>query len=514
MNERSRTRNSVHNAVVAMIFFVLTLLLQFVSRKVFLNYLGTEILGLNTTLNNILQFLNLAELGIGAAVGFTLYKPLADKDITTINEVVTLQGLLYRRIATAILIGSAVISAFFPLIFKKMELPLWYAYASFGALLLNALIGYYVNYKQIVLASAQLDYKIQVATVPWTLAKLLLQIAAMYWLPYPFESWVLLEVIFAICSAYSLHRVTLRTFPKLKKTAHSFGELKEKYREMFTKIRQIFFHRIGGFVMTQMSTIIIYAYISLSTVALYGNYMIVGTGIIRLCMAVFNSMSAGVGNMVAEGNAGKIRKVFDELLSLRLTFVGIIMYVLMLCIQPFISVWIGAEYLFEYSTVGLILGTLFISLTRSVVDQFISAYGLFSDVWAPVAETCINIGLSLLLGWKFGLNGIISGVLVSMVLIVGIWKPYYLFSRAFKASVWNYWREWGKNMAATLCSGGAAYYVTGSFLKINPYEGWVELVGFAMIQCVAFVIFVIPFLIIFRTGFNLFVARIMRRSDA
>lgn len=514
MNGRSRTRNSVHNAVVAVVFFVLTLLLQFVSRKVFLNYLGTEILGLNTTLTNILQFLNLAELGIGAAVGFTLYKPLANKDITTINEIVTLQGMLYRRIATAILIGSAIISAFFPLIFKKMELPLWYAYASFGVLLLSALIGYYVNYRQIVLASAQLDYKIQMATVPWTLTKLVAQIAAMYWLPYPFESWVTLEAVFAICAAYSLHRATRRTFPELKPAALSFGELKEKYREMFTKIRQLFFHRIGGFVMTQFSTIIIYAYISLSTVALYGNYMIIWTGIIRLCMAVFNSMSAGVGNMVAEGDAGHIRKVFDELLSLRFAFVGMIMYVLVLCIQPFISVWIGPEYLFGFCTVALILATMFISLTRNVVDQFISAFGLFSDIWAPVAETCINIGLSLILGWLYGLNGIISGALVSMVLIVGIWKPYYLFNRAFKVSVWNYWRELGKNIAAVVCSGAAAYYVTRIFLTTDPYCGWGELVVYAAVQSVAFTVFAIPFLFIFRTGFTYFVARIRRRLTA
>ena len=512
MNQTSRTTKSIHNTVVAMAFFVLMLLLQFVSRKVFLNYLGTEVLGLNTTLTNLLQFLNLAELGIGAAVGFSLYKPLANQSYAIINEIVTFHGMLYRRIASYILIGGVVISAFFPLIFKKMNLPLWYAYASFGVLLVSALIGYYVNYRQIVLSSAQMDYKIQVATVPWTLTKLVAQIAAMYCLPWPYESWIVLELVFTLISAYSLHRATRNAFPELQSTGHTFAELKEKYRELLVKIRQLFFHRIGGFVMTQFSSIVIYAYISLTTVALYGNYMLVGTGLIRLCNAMFNSMSAGVGNLVAEGDQRHIREVFYELLSLRFAFVGMLLYVMLLCFQPFISLWIGPEYLFGYSTVVLIVATLFISLTRNVVDQFINAYGLFGDIWAPVVEASLNVGLSVLFGWLFGLNGILFGVFVSLVVVVAMWKPFYLFSRAFKLGVWHYWSEWIRNSAALACAGVASYYLLGSFLRLNPYQGWSELVLFALVQGVAFALFAAAFLLMFRTGFCLFVNRLTGRQ--
>lgn len=513
MNQTSRTTKSIHNTVVAMAFFVLTLLLQFVSRKVFLDYLGTEILGLNTTLTNLLQFLNLAELGVGAAVGFSLYKPLANESYSVINEIVTFHGMLYRRIATYIFVGGLVIAAFFPFIFKKMDLPLWYAYASFGVLLLSALIGYYVNYRQIVLSSAQMDYKIQLATVPWNLTKLVAQIAAMYYLPCPYESWIILELVFSLISSYSLHRVTRRTFPDLASTSHTFAELKTKYRELLVKIRQLFFHRIGGFVMTQFSSIIIYAYISLTTVALYGNYMLVGTGILRLCNAMFNSMSAGVGNLVAEGDDTHIRSVFRELLSLRFAFVGLILYVLLLCLQSFLSLWIGPEYLFGYSTVVLIVATLFIGLTRNVVDQFTNAYGLFSDIWAPVVEAGLNIGLSVLFGWKYGLNGILFGVFVSQIVIISIWKPYYLFSRAFRLSVWLYWREWIKNLGAIVCAGLAAFYILRTFLTLNPSDGWSSLVLFVFIQSAAFALFALIFLLLFRTGFRLFVYRLTGRQS-
>ena len=150
MASTSRTAKSLKNSVIAMGFYLINLGLQFFSRKIFLEYLGTEILGLNTTAMNLLQFLNLAELGISSAVGFTLYKPLHDNDKTTVNEIVTLQGHLYRRIAYLIIVGAAILMCFFPLIFKKISLPLWYAYGSFGVLLFSALLGYFFNYRQIV----------------------------------------------------------------------------------------------------------------------------------------------------------------------------------------------------------------------------------------------------------------------------------------------------------------------------------------------------------------------------
>lgn len=143
----SRTAKSLKNSIIALGFYLVNLVLQFFSRKIFLEYLGTEILGLNTTASNLLQFLNLAELGISSAVGFTLYKPLYEKDYDTVNEIVTLQGHLYKRIGIGIIIGAIVLMCFFPLIFEKIELPLWYAYASFGVLFYSALLGYFVNYQ-------------------------------------------------------------------------------------------------------------------------------------------------------------------------------------------------------------------------------------------------------------------------------------------------------------------------------------------------------------------------------
>ena len=130
----------------------------------FYDYLGSEVLGLDTTAQSLLQFLNIAESGVGTAVAFFLYAPLYNKDTLTINDIITLQGWIYRRVATLILVVSLLLMLFFPLIFSNITVPLWYAYATFTVLLFGNLLGYYVNYRQCLLAADQKQYKVTKAT--------------------------------------------------------------------------------------------------------------------------------------------------------------------------------------------------------------------------------------------------------------------------------------------------------------------------------------------------------------
>jgi len=198
---QSRTKLALKNSVISTGFYFVNLILQFIARGYFLQYLGNEILGLNTTAQNLLQFLNLAELGINTAVGFTLYKPICDNDYNSINEIVSLQGYLYKRIGLMVLLGAIILMTFFPIIFSKTDLPLWYSYAIFSVLLLGALLSYFVNYRQIVLTSSQQDYKVQMCYKPTLFVKLILQIYVVKYTPYGFELWLMLEALSSLASA-------------------------------------------------------------------------------------------------------------------------------------------------------------------------------------------------------------------------------------------------------------------------------------------------------------------------
>lgn len=464
MAETSRTAKSIKNAQVALVFYFINLVLQFFSRKIFLDYLGAEVLGLNTTAQNLLGFLNLAELGIGSAVSYALYKPLFNKDARVINEIVSVQGWLYRRVAVVVVVAACVLMCFFPLIFEKAEVPLWYTYASFVALLFSALLGYVFNYRQIVLTADQKEYKITLSIQGVKVLKVILQIAAIACLANGYVYWLLLEILMGIATALAIEYVLRKEYPWLHPQPRLGGQLRKKHAEIIRKTKQIFFHKIGGFAFTQSGSIIIYAYASLSLVAVYGNYMLVATGLKVLVSAIFSSIGAGIGNLVAENNRERAVSVFNELFSLHFYVVAVVCYGYYMLVDPFISLWIGREYVLDHTSLLLVTAILFVDLARSIIDSFKNAYGLFQDVWATLTEACINIGCSVWFGHLWGLPGILAGVLLSLLLIIFLWKPYFLFGWGFGISVFHYWKLYFR----CFIPGAAAVAVCTACARVLP----------------------------------------------
>lgn len=501
----SRTRNSLHNSAVAMGYYFLSFVLQFFSRKVFLDCLGTEILGLNTTAMNLLQFLNLSELGISAAVGFTLYKPLYDNDMQSVREIVTLQGKMYARIACLIIAGACVLMCFFPQIFGKIKLPLWYAYASFGVLLFSSLLGYFVNYKQIALSANQQDYKIFYSYKTVNLIKILCQMAAVYYMADGYVWWLVLEAVFAVIASVALHIVTIRQFPGLTSSKESYKTLKAKYPEFTVKIRQLFFHRIGSFALTQTAPLIVYAYTTLTTVALYGNYLIISSGLQVLGGSLFNSVNPSVGNLVAENNKEKSLNLLFELFSVRFLMVSVMCYTAYIVTPELITLWIGSQYLLPDSTLLLIICTLFLTTLRYATDAFINAYGLFSDIWSPIAEAVINISSSILMGYYWGLNGVLAGVLLSQVIIIFWWKPYFLFRSVFPGKYWQYCKVYALHV---LC-GGVSCLLSGVVLNFIPLQSvdWLHLAARVLLVTVVFAVILMAAMILTRCSVVRFLNR-------
>lgn len=480
----SRTKKSVINSGVALLMYFINLVLQFFSRKIFLEYLGTEILGLNTTATNLLQFLNLAELGIGQAIAFSLYSPLFKGDFEEISEVMAVQKWLYRRIAWMIIGAALILMGFFPLIFDKMQLPLWYAYASFGVLLFSSLLGYFVNYKQVLFSADQKDYMVLASMKSVTFIKVVCQIFAVAYAANGYLWWLILEALFAIISSASISYAIKRSYPLLHNCKMTYADLKQKYSIIVTKIKQLFFHKIGSFVMTQTSPVIIYAFTTLTVVALYGNYMLVINGFLWLVMAMSSSMAGGIGNLIASESEEKVIKVYNELFSIRFTLIFSLALVIYYITPGFIRTWIGTEYLLDNVTLLFMIGIFVVSTINLTTDAFVYGYGLFSDIWAPIAEGVVNIGLSVWFGSIYGLSGIVGAVFISLVLSKLIWKPYYLYSRKLPGRYKGYLLEFGKHMLAGGIVALIIWYLK-SRIELPEITGYI---GLAIYACAIFVI--------------------------
>lgn len=510
---QSRTILSIKNSIVALGFYFINLVLQFYSRQVFFVELGSEVLGLNTTATSLLQFLNLAELGVGSAIGVTLYKPLHDKNFNEVNEIVSLQGWLYKRIAIFILIGSALLMCFFPLIFAKSDLPLWYAYASYSVLLFSSILGYFVNYKQIVLSASQQDYFVRMSFNATMIIKVVCQILALKFFDDAYLWWLILEFVFAIIASSALSLMVKKKCSYLHTNTKIGASYKEKYPGVLTKVKQMFFHKASRYALTQTSPLIIYGYATLTLVAIYGNYMLIVTGVTALLTAVFDSMNAGVGNLVAEGNKKRIISVFRELFSSRFLLVSVITYCFIVLADPFICLWIGPDYTIDSLSLYLIAVIFFLNTARNVVDSYISAYGLFQDIYAPIIEAAINIGFSVLLGYMFGLPGILGGVTLSLLLVVFLWKPFFLFRKGLKEPITMYVRMYFKHIVVFIISFVACYYLS-SLINISADSSYSNFVIAAAINFV--LIFSIEFTLIYilEQGMKDFVSRFVRLASS
>lgn len=506
---KSRTILSLKNSIVALLFYFVNLILQFYSRQVFFVHLGTEVLGLNTTATSLLQFLNLAELGVGSAIGVTLYKPLLNKDYTSVNEIVSLQGWLYKRIGGVIILGSIVMMLFFPIIFSKSELPLWYAYASYGVLLFSSLLGYFFNYKQIVLSASQQEYYIRFSYNASMIAKVVCQIIALQMFDNPYIWWLCLEFVFAIIASYALSKVVKRKCVYLSTSDKLGSSVRKKYPDILLKVKQMFFHKASRYALTQTSPLIIYAYASLSLVAIYGNYLLVVTGITSLLTAIFDGTNAGVGNLVAEGDKEKILKVFRELFSSRFLIVSIASFCFYYVADPFVSIWIGPDYILDVNSKICLTVIFYLNTSRTVVDAFINAYGLFRDIAAPIIEAAINLGLSILLGYFFGLPGILAGVAISLLLVVFCWKPYFLFRSGFQSRVLTYIRMYAKHIAIYSVAWLFGSYII-ELIPIEPSSSIINLILYSIICILALLLIEFPVLFFIEQGMKDFTARIVR----
>jgi len=441
MQQESRVKKSLLNARVNLLFYLLTLALSFFSRRIFLDTLGADFIGLTGTLYNLLNFLNLAELGIGSAIGYVLYKPLFEHDQQRINEIISVMGYLYRCIGLFILVAGSILACFIPLIFPSSGFELRLIYFAFFSFLASSLIGYFVNYRQNLLGADQKNYIVTAYFHAWNLLKVIIQIAlALYTGNY--YLWVAIELSFGILYSFILNWKIQKTYPWLKSEASKGRSLFRKYPDVFKYTRQLFVHKIAAFFQYQSTPFIIYLFISLKMVAYYGNYSIVCERLAAIVRNLLDSTYAGVGNLIAEGNTERIKNTFWKLLTARFLTAAICAYCLFTLLPPLICLWLGSEYVLPRSILFLVVCNVFLDLLRGTTDQFIYGYGLFYDVWAPLTEAAIFLVTAIIGGYLWGLQGILLGSIVSKVIIVYIWKSYFLFSKGFHLSTLQFWPKW------------------------------------------------------------------------
>lgn len=434
----SRVKKTLLNARVNLVFYFLTLCLSFFSRKIFLVCLGADFVGLTGTLQNILGYLNLAELGVGAAISFNLYKPLQEGNKEKINDIISLFGYYYRNIGFVVLLGGIVLSLFIPLIFKKSDFSFGVIYFAFYSFLVSSLIGYFVNYRATLLSADQKNYVVAAYFQSANIIKTLIQLIVAYYYR-NYYAWVAIELLFGVLGSIVLNRKIDKVYPWLKSSIKLGKQQSKKYPNILKSSKQVFIHKIKDFLLQQSDQLFIFAFVSLKMVAYYGNYVLIISRLTNLFSTVLDSVGASIGNLVAENDKSKMMHVFWEIMALRYFIAGFVCYNLYHLISPFIILWLGKEYILPHIVLILLLINLFIGISRGTVDNFNFAYGHYADIWAAWVEGFLNLSVTIIGGYLWGIPGILLGKTVSLIPIIVFWKPYYLFRDGFNDSYKEYW---------------------------------------------------------------------------
>lgn len=498
------------NAKVNLLFYFLPFIFSFISRKVFLDSLGADFIGLTGTLGNILGYLNLAELGIGSCISYFLFKPLQEENREKIQELLSVFGYLYKRIGQAIGVIGIAISLLFPIIFEKEDISLGVIYFVFFSFLTSSLVGYFMNYRQILLTADQKNYLVSIYFQSAALVKTAIQITVAYYWGNPYV-WALIELAFGFIGCAVLNYKINREYPWLRTDKAQGKLLMKQYPEIIKNTKQIFIHKIKDFILTQSDEILIFAFVNLTMVAYFNNYKMIIRKLGAIFSAVLDGMGAGVGNLVAEGNKANIMKVFWELMAIRYFIGAFLCFNLYMLIEPFICLWLGESFILPRVVLLLIMIDLYIHSTRGVVDMYNHAYGQYADVWAAWTELVINltvtIGVGVIGGKEYGLIGIMLGKICSMLPIVILWKPYYLFSQGLKMSYAHYWSGVLRLYAVTAAAFAGTYLVSTS-LPLNPSESIVDWIAYSAVTVVTLCILQISLMFFFTRGTRDFMRRI------
>lgn len=508
MESESRVKKSLLNARVNLIFYFLTLALSFFSRKIFLDTLGADFVGLTGTLQNLLGFLNLAELGIGSAIGYVLYKPLFDHDESKINEIISVFGYLYRWIGFIILGAGLILACFLPLIFPDTKFEMGIIFFAYFSFLISSLIGYFVNYKQTLLGADQKNYVVTAYFQTATIIKTLIQMACAYYTG-SYYLWVIIELAFGIIYSFILNWKINQVYPWLKSEVRLGKQLFKKYPEVMKYTRQLFAHKIGGLVQYQAAPILIYSFVSLKMVAYYGNYSIIIDKIQALINSLFTGIEAGIGNLIAEGNQQKIEEVFWEINSIRYYIAGFVAFLVYHLINPFITLWLGQQYILSQIVIIIILLNTYLRISNGYNASFLFGYGLFYDTWAPLTETAINIISAIIGGSIWGLPGVLAGNVISFLLIVCIWKPYFLYWKGFKKKSTSYWFTILSYLMVLTLAWTIFVLIDTYFITINPYQNFGNLVLYAAIITIVFFIIFSSLMLLLGKGFKSFIGRFL-----
>ena len=434
----SRTKNSLRNVIFGLGGLIISQLITFVTKSVFVRLLGAEYNGVNGLFTNILQVLNLAELGFATSVAYALYKPIQEKDEYKQAALMNYFAKAYRIIAVVVAIAGCCCIPFLQYLIAEdisgLPFSLNQLRCYFAMFLANTVCSYLLAYKRTIITADQNNYIISNVDNACNIVLNIVQIILLL-IYNNYYAYLATMIVKTLLNNIILQIIANKKYPYLIKNKKAKLELQEK-RSIIKNVEASFLHRLSVVASNGTASIIISAVVGLVAAGKYSNYLMICSSVNMVIDIVFNSITASIGNLCASETVEAQFKVYKKVRYLAY-FCGTFTLVCYIALfNSFIEFWVGSEMIMETAVVVAISFNASKWYFRKGVTVFKDAKGMFRDDWfKPILETIIGIGLSVGLSYVIGVLGVMLGQIIATMFIGIPIETFVLFKKGFNKSL-------------------------------------------------------------------------------
>ena len=454
----SRVENAKRNLFFGMVNRIVYMLMPFLSRTALIYVLGMDYVGLNSLVSSILQVLNLADLGIGTAIVYALYEPVANNDVGAIRALMNYYRKVYRAIGCVIAVLGIALIPFLPF-FIKGEPPkdvnitiLYLVYLS------NTVISYWLfAYKQALPTAMQrVDVVSNVNTITNILLNLAQVVVLIVWRSY--YAYLVLIPICTIINNLLMSAHVDRTYPDYKPDGTISNELRASIRK---RVAGLTIQRVCATTRNALDSVFLSAFIGLTVTAIYNNYLLIMTAVTGILGVVSTAILPTVGNSIVTDSTEKNYGDMRAMNFLYMLISGWCSSCLLCLYQPFMKLWAGADNMFGMGVVVLLVLYFYGLKLGDIISLYASGAGLWWEMrWRAIAESVANVILNLVFVQLWGVAGIVGATLVSLLTVNFGLATRIIFKYYFKnGKMSEYFLDQLRFFLVTVLVCGIAYVV-------------------------------------------------------
>lgn len=489
----SRLKYTAKNIVWGYVAQISSLLIKFISRTVFIYTLGETYLGVSGLFTSVLGLLSFTELGIGTAMNFSLYKPIAENDREKIKSLMQFYKAAYRVIAAVIMgLGLCLLPFLRFIIDDPGNIGNIYIY--YMLYLLDTSFSYLVTYKYSLPNAEQKSYIMSNVNMVWSFITTLAQIIVLL-VFHNFLVYLVTQVVCGVCSKLFNAVYLNRKYPMLNEPAEKLS--KEDLASIKKNVIALIIHKLGDVVVNQTDNILISAFVSVTVVGYLSNYNMVITSVGAFVTVIFSSAVASLGNLVASSTPEYEYKIFSVYRFVGFWLYGFCSIAFYVLLTPFITIWAGKSWILEEAAVALICLEYYNKGHRVCLNNFKTAAGIFNqDKWVAFGQAIINLIVSVAAVKLIGLPGIFVGTVISGLFSTAI-KPQIVYKAVLHIKPIYYYIDSVKYLCV--------YLVPCIFCRIAKnliIPGQVTYMNFIVLMLIVAIIPNVFFLIVFRKNAN------------